>query len=192
MAKRVIKLFAVEDAKIRKVLTDPEAGPMTLGPAIDVPGIKQGVITGDVNTVGLRGDNRKLDQDTTVTDVMCTFDHAKLSFDVLEVMMGGTTVGTGVTPNTVDTYSYASTNVFGEFVLEFRTPRYSDGSDVHMRTAKLKLTTFPEVGLVEEDYKTVEGLECSIIPSAADVAGRYFSIISNETAAAIAATFVSA
>lgn len=190
MAKRVIKVFAVQDAKLRKVLTDPAAGPATYGPAIDIPGITQAVIAGDVNTVRLKGDNATLEADTTLGDLTCTFDHAKLSFDVLEVMLGGSSAATGVTPSTVETFTYANTNTFGDFVLEFATPRYSDGSDVHMRTAVLKLSSFPELGMTAEDYKTTEGLECALRPLASSP--NLFSIISNETSAAISATFVSA
>lgn len=190
MAKRVIKVFAVEDAKLRKVLTDPDAGPATYGPAIDVPGITQAVIAGDVNTVRLKGDNRTLDSDTTVGDLTCTFDHAKLSFDALEVMLGASSAATGVAPSTVETLTYAADDVFGDFVLEFRTPRYSDGSDVHMRTAVLKLSSFPELGMTAENYKTTEGLECALRPLASSP--NLFQIISNETGADISATFVSA
>lgn len=190
MAKRVIKVFAVEDAKLRRVVTDPDAGPATYGPALDIPGIKQAVISGDVNTVRLKGDNRTMEADTTVGDLTCTFDHAKLSFDVLEVMLGASSASTGVAPNTSEALTYAADDVFGEFVLEFRTPRYSDGSDVHMRTAVLKLSSFPEFGMVEEDYKTAEGLECALRPLASS--SNLFSIISNESAEDIDAVFVSA
>lgn len=190
MAKRVFKVFAVEDCKIRKVLTDPDGGPATYGPAIDVPGIKNVTISGDVNTVQLRGDNRALESDTTLTGLTASFDHAKFSMDVLEVLLGGTTAASGVAPNTVQTFTLPADATFGDFVLEAKTPRYSDGSDVHVRLGKLKLSSFPEFGMVEEDYKTAEGVESSITPLAST--GNWFAIISNETAVDIAAEFVGA
>lgn len=190
MAKRVFKVFAVEDCKIRKVLTDPSGGPATYGPAIDVPGIRTVNISGDINTVQLRGDNTALESDSTLTALTATLDHAKFSLDVLEVLLGGTSAATGVTPNTVETFTLPSSAVFGEFVLEAKTPRYSDASDVHVRLGKLKLSSFPEFGMAEEDYKTAEGVEASITPLAST--GNWFAIISNETSAPIASTFVGA
>lgn len=194
MAKRVIKVFAVEDCKIRKVLTDPAGGAATYGPALDVPGIKNVAISGDVNTVQLRGDNRALESDTTITGLTASYDHAKLSMDVLEVLLGGATVSTPESAlgakDSRETFTLGATAVFGDYVLEARTPRYSDGSDVHIRLGKLKLSGFPELGMTEEDYKTVEGLENSLLPL--ESTGNWFSIISNEKAVAISDTFAGA
>lgn len=194
MAKRVFKVFAVEDCKIRKVLTDPEGGAATYGPALDVPGIKNVTISGDVNTVQLRGDNKALESDTTLTGLTASFDHAKLSMDVLEVLLGGATVSTAETAvgakDSKETFTLGSAAVFGDFVLEAKTPRYSDGSDVHVRLGKLKLSSFPELGMVEEDYKTAEGVESSLTPMAST--GNWFAIVSNEKAAAISDTFTGA
>lgn len=190
MAKRVFKVFAVEDCKIRKVLTDPEGAAATYGPALDVPGIKQVTISGDVNTVQLRGDNTALETDTTLTGLTAAFDHAKLSMDVLEVLLGGTTVAAGVAPNTTETFTLGRNAVFGDFVLEAKTPRYSDGSAVHIRLGKLKLSSFPELGMAEEDYKTAEGVEASLTPLAFN--GNWFAIISEETSTPISATFTGA
>lgn len=190
MAKRVFKVFAVEDCKIRKVLTDPDGGPATYGPPLDVPGIKRVSIAGDVTTRQLRGDNRALEADTVITGLTATYDHAKLSMDVLEVTLGGSTAASGVAPNTVEEFTLNAEDVFGEYVLECKTPRYSDGSDVHIRLGKLKLSSFPEFGMEEEDYKTAEGVENSITPLAST--GNWFAIISNETAEDIDPAFVGA
>lgn len=191
-AKRVLKVFAVEDCKIRKVLTD---GPTetTYGPALDVPGIKRVVIAGEVNTVTLRGDNRALDSQTTITGLTATFDHALLSFDVLEVLLGGVTVETAAAAGQTNgraVWSLPASPVLGDYVLQARTPRYSDGSDVHLQLGKLKLAAVPEVGMVEEDYSVQEGLENTMLPL--ESADTWFSIISNETAQDIAPTFVGA
>lgn len=190
MAKRVFKVFAVEDCKIRKVLTDPSGGSATYGPPIDVPGIKNVTVGGDLNTVQLRGDNQALEADTILTNLTATLDHAKMSLDVLEILLGGTSVASGTTPNTVETFTLPASQTFGEFVLECKTPRYSDGSDVHIQLGKLKVSAFPEFGMVEEDYKTVEGLELTMVPLAST--NNWFRIISNETTAAISATFTGA
>lgn len=188
-AKRTLKVFAVEDCKIRKVLTD-NASATTYGPALDVPGIKRVTITGEVNTVTLRGDNRALDSQTTITGLTATFDHALLSFDVLEVLLGGVTVETGTGPTGKAVWSLPASPVLGDYVLQARTPRYSDGSDVHLQLGKLKLAGFPDLGMVEEDYAVQEGLESSMLPL--DSADTWFSIISNEQAQDIPATFVGA
>lgn len=191
MAKRVLKVFAVEDCKIRKVLTDPEGGAATYGPAIDVPGIKQVTVSGDITTVELRGDNTRLESDAILSGMTCAFDHAKLSFDVLEVLLGGATVAVPEAPagakNSTDTFTLSRTAIFGDFVLEAKTPRYSDGSGVKIRLGKLKLSSFPELGMAEEDYKTAEGLEASVTPLSST--GNWFALISEETLSAISATF---
>ncbi len=62
----ISRLFAVADAKISKMLTDPPGGAATYGPAVDVPGIKSLPVDFDFVTADLTGDNRRLDQESTV------------------------------------------------------------------------------------------------------------------------------
>lgn len=151
----VSKVFAVKDAKVEKLLTDPAGGTPTYAAAVDVPGIKSVTISGDVSSVELRGDNTLLDGDSTLASVTVEFEYAKLSLDALNVFLGATVVDAGVTPNQTAALSLKPTDTFGFF--RFRAVSASAdtaGGDVLFTLHKAKLNSFPDLGLAEEDYQT--------------------------------------
>ena len=180
----VSKLFAVVDAKISKLTADTSGSP-TYDTSLDVPGIKSVGMDFELNSVELRGDNKQLDSDTTLVGVDLTFEHAKLSLDVLGVLLGGTTADTGTTPAQVSTYSRLGTDAFNYFKFEARTPTNgvdTVGGDAHLIVYKCKITDY-SLGLAEEDYQTFSGTARGVFPVAND---KLFDIVLNETEAAIA------
>lgn len=146
----VTKVYGVEDCKIAQLLTDPAAGTATYANPIDVPGIKTVQISGTVDSKELRGDNRLLDSNSTITNITVAVTHAKLSMNALEVLLGGT-AGT-------NSFDLAGTDTLNYFKLESRTPTGGGddvSGDVHFTLHKLMIDGFPEMGHEEEDYRIV-------------------------------------
>jgi hypothetical protein len=182
---RVTKLYAVKDAKIAPLLTDPAGGTPTYGEAIDVPGIKSMEISGDVEVKELRGDNQLLDSDSSLTNVTVSFPYAKLSLDVLAAQLGGDVTDAGTTPAQSTTWDLDTDARPLPFKLVGATPvGGSDqiGGDVHFTLHKCILSSFPGLGLAEEDYRTIES-EARAVPLIST--GKWLSVTINETAVAI-------
>lgn len=183
---RVSQFFAVKDAKIAKLLTDPAGGAATYGTSIDVPGIKSVTVTGDINTTELRGDNTLLARNSVLGNITVSIEYAKLSLDVLPVVLGGTTVSAGTTPNQTETFSLLNTDQFSYFRLEAATPTGgadTPGGDNHIAFDKLMLISFPDMGFAEEDFRTFS-MDAGATPLIST--GRWMRVILAETATAIA------
>ena len=118
----VTKWYAVSDAKISRLTADASGGAPTYATSVDVPGIKEIGIGGDINTAELRGDNSVLDQSSTLGAITVSVEHAKVSLDVLDVLFGTTTADTGSTPNMKATLTIAQNPTFNYFRLEAKTP----------------------------------------------------------------------
>ncbi|MBK9181415.1 MAG: phage tail protein [Acidimicrobiales bacterium] len=182
----VTKTFAVEDAKIAQLTADPAGGSATYGSSIDVPGIKQVTISGDVNNVELRGDNQLLDSDSLLTNIKVQIGFAKFSFDLLPVFVGGTTADAGTTPNQTVTHEIVNSSRFNYFKLMAKTPTGGGDvttGDVLFTIHKMKLSSFPELGLAEEAFKlyTVDAVAMPLLATG----NKWLTVQLRETAAAI-------
>lgn len=149
------KSYGTKHAQIEVMLTDKAGETPTYGPPIDVPGIKTVTITGDIETKQLRGDNTVLDEDSTLTGMGVAFEGAKLSLDVLAAALSATVVDSGTTGDEI-----ASLDITGDTKLRpFRFTAQSASADpilgaVVFTLHKVILSSFPELGTAEEDYKT--------------------------------------
>ncbi len=151
----VTKVFAVKDAKIARLTADATGTAPTYGPSIDVPGIKSVTIGGDVTTAELRGDNQRLDYAAFLAGITVSFEHAKLSLDALNVLLGSAIADAGLAPNQTATMSVKPTDAFGYFRFTAQAVAGDGiGSDVTITLHKCILTEFPELGMAEEDYQT--------------------------------------
>lgn len=149
------KWFGVNDARIRKITTDPTGGVTTYGPRIDVPGIKSVGISGDVNSNELRGDGQRLDFDANLAGLSLSFEFAKKSLDLFATLVGGTVVDAGTTPAQSATWTLTGGDKLGYFEFEAVTTNVdSVGGDGHIILHKAIITGFPEIGNAEEDYRT--------------------------------------
>ena len=183
---RVTKLYAVQDAKIAPLTSDPEGGAPVYGALVDVPGIKSVEISGDVEVKELRGDNTLLDSDAAISNVTVSFPHAKLSLDVLKNLMSSTVTDSGTTPAQKSVWKMTNTSKHLPFKLEAVTPVSGGdliGGDVHFVLYKCIMASFPGLGLAEEDYKTPE-IEARAVPLISN--GEWIDVVINETAVAIA------
>ncbi|MGA5506825.1 phage tail protein [Streptomyces umbrinus] len=184
---RVTKLYSVQDAKIAPLTADPAGGAATYGALIDVPGIQEMAISGDVEVKTLRGDNVKLASNSAITNIQVAVTHAKLSLDVLAAILGGTVTDSGTGAAEVSTWDLTGTNAtLPPFKLEGVTPPDGVdivGGDLHWILHKLKLSSFPDVGFANEDFRVVS-FTADADPLLAN--GKWISAVLNETAAAIA------
>ncbi|MEU7154114.1 phage tail protein [Streptomyces sp. NPDC045456] len=183
---RVTKLYAVEDAKIFPLLSDPAGGTPSYGAGIDVPGIKEMEISGDVEVKELRGDNGLLDSDAAISSVTVKYPHAKLSLDVLVALMTSTVTDSGTTPSQKSRWLMKQGAKPLPYKIEGKTPTSGGdliGGDVHFSLFKCVMSSFPGLGFAEEDYRTIEN-EARCVPLAST--GEWVDVVINETATAIA------
>jgi hypothetical protein len=181
----VSKVFAVRDAAVRPLLTDPAGGTATYGDRIDVPGIKSVTISGDIEVKELRGDNQLLDSDSTLTNVSVEFEYAKLSLDVLAVLFGNTVTDSGTTPEQIAEWELTNTSQLAPFAFEaISASADTIGGDVMIELFKVVLSSFPELGMAEEDYKT-QPLSGSASPRISD--GKWVRVALRESAALLGA-----
>jgi hypothetical protein len=167
------KWFGARDAKIAPVTADTPAG-ITYGTRIDVPGIKTFGITGDVNSTELRGDNRQLAADSTVGAINVAFGWAMFDLDILLAILGGELEDQGVSPTQRTVWGFDG----GEALPPFGFWCQAAGTDFiggggYICLAKVTLTSFPEMGMEEEDYRTPTGEGTAVKPIATGVKTLY-------------------
>ncbi|WP_407553069.1 phage tail protein [Streptomyces sp. Pv4-95] len=185
---RVTKLYAVEDCKIFPLLSDPAGGTAMYGEGIDVPGIKEMEISGDVEVKELRGDNGLLDSDSAISNVTVSYPHAKLSLDVLKALIVSTVTDSGTTPAQKTKWSMKQGAKPLPYKIEGKTPTGGSDAitgDVHFTLFKCVMSSFPGLGFAEEDYRTIEN-EARAVPLAST--GEWVDVEINETATAIDTT----
>lgn len=182
----VSKVFAVKDAKVRKILTDPAGGTTTKSTSIDVPGIKEVTISGSVEGKELRGDNTRLDYFSVLQGVSVEFAYAKLQLDILGALLGPSVVDAGTTPNQTSTVGLTSANVgFSYFEFEAQAVGADTiGGDATMILYKCILSDFPDgLGFAEEDYRTYS-MKCEAMPRLSD--NKWLDVVLHETAVVLA------
>lgn len=181
----VTKVFAAKDAKLFPLTADPAGGSPTYGTGVDVPGLKTVTITGDVNSVELRGDNTKLDSASSMSGVSVALGFAKLSLDILSAVFSALTVDSGTTPNQTSVWTLLGTTGFSYVGLTCQAVGADPiAGDVMFSVYKMIPSSFPEMGLEEEDYKT-HTLEFEAMPLLSN--GKWIGAAIRETTAALAA-----
>jgi hypothetical protein len=181
----VTKVFAASDAKVYPLTADPAGGSPTYGTGIDVPGLKTVTIEGDINSVELRGDNALMDVASNLSNITVGMEFAKTSLDLLAAWFNNTVVDTGTTPAQKSVWSLLGTTALGYFGLSAKAVGADTlTGDVAFGVNKCVLSSFPEMGLEEEDYKT-GSVEFKAMPLLSNA--KWLSVTLNETAAALAA-----
>lgn len=181
----VTKVFAASDAKVFPLTADPAGGSPTYGTGIDVPGLKTVTIEGDVNSVELRGDNTLLDAASNLSNITVSMEFAKTSLDLLAAWFAATVTDSGTTPNQKSTWTLLGTTGLAYFGLSAKAVGADVlTGDVQFNVNKAILSSFPEMGLEEEDYKT-SSVEFKAMPLLSN--NKWLSIVLNETAGALAA-----
>lgn len=181
----ITKVFAAKDAKLYPLTADPSGGSPTYGTGVDVPGLKTVAITGDVNSVELRGDNAKIDSASSMGSISVSMEFAKLSLDVLSAVFSALAVDSGTTPNQIATWTLLGTSSFNYVGMTCQAVGADPiGGDVMFSVYKMVPSSFPEMGLAEEDYQT-STLEFEAMPLLSN--GKWVGAAIRETTAALAA-----
>jgi hypothetical protein len=182
----ITKVFAAKDCKLWPLTADVSGAP-TYGTGVDVPGLKTVTITGDVNSVELRGDNTKLDSASTMGGVSVSLEFAKLSLDVLSAIFTAATVDSGTDPNSLATWTMLGTTGFSYVGMTANAVGADPViGDVMFSIYKMIPSSFPEMGLAEEDYKT-NTIEFEAVPTISNSKWVGAAIRSGTGAAALAA-----
>lgn len=173
----VSKLYSTEDAKIAPLSGDV-VGFASYGAMVDVPGIRQVTMTPQIESKSLRGDNRELDADSTLVAVELSIEHAKVSFEALEVFLGGDW------NSTTGRYVQADSGSLPYWAIGWRTPTSGGdeiGGDVQFQVFKAKITAYT-LGTAFEDYQILSATARGVYRVADD---KLFEAKVNTSAAAI-------
>lgn len=177
--------FGLADAKISPLTADT-AATLTYGTAYDVPGIQSISFNPDFLDKELRGDDMILDQYTKLESISGTVKHAKVSFSVLDTIMGGTVSDSGSTPNEKRTYELLGTDTLGYWKIEGQVAYKggeSTGGDFHITFHKAKITKFQQE-YTSEDYAQIS-FDFKAIATTYN--SKIFTAEENETAVSISA-----
>lgn len=175
----ISKVYAVRDIKVFALTADPAGGSPTYGAGIDVPGAKTMTLSGDINTVELRGDNALLDQASTLQNVQVALEFAKMSLDLLGSWFANSVADSGTTPNMKAVWSLLNTTGLGYFGIVGQAHGADTiGGDVQFQINKAILSSFPEMGLAEEEYQT-HSVEFRSMPLLSN--GKWLNVQYNET-----------
>lgn len=178
------KVFAVQDAAVYKMLTDPSGAAFTYGAKVNVPGIKSVAVTRVYNGKELRGDNQLMDAEAILERITLKIAYAKLGFDVEAVLGGHTVTDSGTTPNQIAKLKVLPTDQIPFWKFEAQCVRAdSIGGDVHLVSYKNKITANLDMGMAEEDYQLF-GFEATSVPTIGTPLS-WFDEVYNETAVAI-------
>jgi hypothetical protein len=181
----VTKVFAAKDAKLWPLTADPSPGTPTYGTGVDVPGLKTVTISGDINTAELRGDNTLLDKQSALGSITVSLEFAKLSTDILSAVLAAATTDSGTTPNQKAVWTLLGSTGFNYVGLTAQAVGADTiTGDVQFSVYKMMLSSFPELGLEEEDYKTTS-IEFEAVPLLSTA--KWVGTTLNETTAALAA-----
>jgi hypothetical protein len=181
----ITKVFAASDAKIYPITADVAGGTITYGTGIDVPGIKTVSIGGEITTAELRGDSTSLDRQSMLGAVNVTVEWAKHSLDILAALFGNTVADSGTTPAMKAVWTLLGTSKPAYVGLSCKALGADPvAGDVGFAVNKMMVTSFPEMGLAEEEYRTFS-VEFGAMPTLAN--GKILSTDINETTVAIAA-----
>jgi hypothetical protein len=182
----ISKVFAAKDAKFWPLTADVSGSP-TYGTGIDVPGLKTVTITGDVNSVELRGDNGLLDVASSLSNIGVALEFAKQSVDLLAAWFSAAVVDSGTDPNGIATWTLLGTSTLNYVGLTANAVGADPiTGDVLFSVYKMLLSSFPEMGLAEEDYKT-QSVEFVATPTISNSKWIGTAIRSGTGAAALAA-----
>lgn len=184
VANKETFVFGVKDCKISKLLTDTSGGlAPTYEAAVDVPGIRKVVARFNSAEKELKGDDITIDTRTTVENVEVSCENAEIDLDVLPILIGGTTTTSGTTPNGKATWLLNGADRPSYFKMEAQIVEVDEeDADLHFIAFKAKVSGNPELGAQGDDYQVVT-FSAKAIPCLSD--DSFFSIVQNETAAAI-------
>jgi hypothetical protein len=181
-----VVLFGLDDAKMAPMTADASTAP-TYGTSLDIPGVAMLTITPIMESKELRGDGSILATSSRFVGADVEVKCAYLPLALLPTVLGGTTTAAGTTPNQTQTYSLASNSTApAYFKVEGKwNPGETGYADAHIVAYKVKVTEPPTIAVADAngDYGDVT-IKGKLV--ACTSTKKFFDIVMNETAAAIA------
>lgn len=169
--------YGLRDIKLRPIASDG-----TLGTMVDLPVAQTLSFSEAEEYEELRGDDRLVAVHGKGPTVEFDLEAGGISLDALEVLTGGTSELTGITPAQVKTFTKLVTESRPYFQIEGQSINDVDG-DTHVIIYKCKVTDTIEGEFADGTFFVTS---CSG-QGLGDEDGKLYSIIWNETAIAIAA-----
>lgn len=183
---RYTSIFSIDNASITPMLTDPIGGTATYGTKIDAPGIRSATFDPDLLAKELFGDNAIQGRAVKARQIMSKVEIARVSLDILAVLLGGAVTDAGTTPAQTTTYNLLGSSAGAYFKLEYRVlgvelPGAAGGGDLHVVFWKCKVT---DLGLpIKMEDFAVQSFGVGAIPRLAD--NKMVALVENETAVSI-------
>jgi copper chaperone CopZ len=178
-------VYDVEDAKVAPLTAD-NATLKTYGALVDVPGIAEVSVDPNLITAELKGDGgRVLAKKGKVDRMTMSATYGKLAMDVLQTVLGGAVVASGVTPNQKNAWELLGGASLPYFYLSFQIIDVDLGiGDVHVELFKCQLTGGTLLSGATDSFGQPT-MEVEAIGRENDK--KMVAVSINETAAAIAA-----
>lgn len=177
----VSKVLGLNDAMISELTVDTAAA-LTYDTGVDVPGITSLKLDPIYVEKELRGDEQLLDTYQRCEGVEFSFEHAKVSLDVLEILTGGTLAAAGTTPNQTQTLTVLGTNTAKYFKLQGKITYQDFATTGDLQLILYKCKAKFSIEFKTEEYAIISG-SGKAIPTVKD--GKILEIIARETTAAL-------
>lgn len=139
-----------------------------------------------LTTAQLEGDDATVAVHSLVKHVEWKIDAGGINMDALALIMGRTVLNSGTTPNRYDTLNGADTDAPPYFKIYGKSVG-ADGGDIHCKILKCKITEAPTFNFSNGEF-IHSGITGTGIPDSANVTGRAFQFVYNETAANLPAS----
>lgn len=178
--------YNLDDCKLFPLTADPVGGSPTYGSGIDVPVIQTHTAQAEFTSAELKGDAKLADVYSKCDKWTGSVRHGAMSFDALEVLLGGVATDTGVSPNQRKSFKLQGASVPGYFKLETQIKYVGGaeaglGADFHVILAKVKVTGL-SVEYANEAHAVVSFDYMAIPLQSSD---DMLEFVKNETAVAI-------
>lgn len=175
----------LHDAKIAQLTADVTTNP-TYGSLVDLGGVIEMKLTGEIDYRELEGDNVILASNAFLKAVDIDVQQARITLDALAIIMGGSVTASGMTPNQKQTYTILGTDETNYFKIEGQSKGTDaaggDVKDCHVVLYKCRLSGAVDYTL-GADYAKVS-FKARAIPTISN--SKIKDVVFNETAATIA------
>ena len=176
----VSKILGLNDMMISELTADTGAA-LTYDTGVDIPGVTKLSLNPSYVEKELRGDEALLDTYQRLDAIEFSFEHVKVSLDVLEIITGGSLAASGNTPNQLQTLSITNAHLAKYFKLQGKVV-YSDLSGGDMMLVLYKCKGQFKIEFQTEEYAVIS---CSGKAIGTTNNNKIFDLVFRETTAAL-------
>lgn len=169
---------------LRDVKLTPYTTGGTLGTPVDLPNSRTFSFSEAEEFTELRGDDQVVTTRGQGASVEWDLEAGGLSFDALKVMVGGTIVETGVTPNQKKVFTKKADDARPFFKVEGQAISDS-GGDLHCVLDRCRMTGSLEGEFSDGEFFLTSGSGVALPSQLASRIGTLYEFVQNETVTAI-------